>query len=433
MRFQTIIVSVILILLALTACRDKVTVPYVKSIWLSAEDIGVTDAFIHVILSNDNKSSSFLLKLNGKTILSANARDTLIFSDSLLPKHTYTYRAYRLNGAIIFDSSDALKITTMDTTSHNFTWLIDTLGDGSSSVLYDVAIINDTLVYAVGEIYLRDSLGQLEPTLYNLAVWNGKAWNIIRVPYYYQGQPFYNAIQAVYAFVRNDIWFAGNGVIRWNGQQYIPMEIPSSVWGPNRINKIWGSSSSDLYIVGDNGSIAHYDGLGWQRLESGTSAGLFDVWGHADLSTGHATILSVASSAEETKILSLSGVAANDTLAWPPSERLSGIYMSNAFTVYVSNAGVWRHNNSGWKQTPGLPQNIFFTGVRGTAENNLFAIAWRGMLAHSNGVGWRVYTEISADYNFDALAVSQNLIVAVGFTGGLFADKAVAIIGRRIQ
>ncbi|MBI3006249.1 MAG: hypothetical protein HYY49_12660, partial [Ignavibacteriales bacterium] len=41
-----------------------------------------------------------------------------------------------------------------DTTSHNFTWTIDTVGDGNSSVLYDVAIINDTLAYAVGEIYL---------------------------------------------------------------------------------------------------------------------------------------------------------------------------------------------------------------------------------------------------------------------------------------
>ena len=131
MRFQTIIISAILILWALTSCRDKGTEPYVKSIWLSAEDIGVMDAAIHVLISNDSKPGNFSLKLNGKTILSANARDTLIFSDSLLPKHTYTYKAYRLNGAIVFDSSEALTITTMDTTSHNFTWMIDTLfGDG---------------------------------------------------------------------------------------------------------------------------------------------------------------------------------------------------------------------------------------------------------------------------------------------------------------
>jgi len=36
-----------------------------------------------------------------------------------------------------------------DTTNHEFTWQTFTLGDGGSSVLYDVAIINDTLAYAV--------------------------------------------------------------------------------------------------------------------------------------------------------------------------------------------------------------------------------------------------------------------------------------------
>ena len=48
-----------------------------------------------------------------------------------------------------------------DTTSHNYAWQTFILGDGNSSVLYDAAIINDTLIYAVGEIYLKDSTGQL--------------------------------------------------------------------------------------------------------------------------------------------------------------------------------------------------------------------------------------------------------------------------------
>ncbi len=48
-----------------------------------------------------------------------------------------------------------------DTTSHNYAWQTFILGDGNSSVLYDAAIIYDTLIYAVGEIYLKDSTGQL--------------------------------------------------------------------------------------------------------------------------------------------------------------------------------------------------------------------------------------------------------------------------------
>jgi hypothetical protein len=51
-----------------------------------------------------------------------------------------------------------------DTTSHNFTWHIDTLGNfGSSSSFNDVAIINDSLAYAVGEIFFARQHGQDRP------------------------------------------------------------------------------------------------------------------------------------------------------------------------------------------------------------------------------------------------------------------------------
>ena len=56
-----------------------------------------------------------------------------------------------------------------DTTSHNFLWTLDTLGDGNSSTLYDVAIINDTLAYAVGEISVRNSIGGYRTPAFNFA------------------------------------------------------------------------------------------------------------------------------------------------------------------------------------------------------------------------------------------------------------------------
>src|SRR3990172_9257403 len=112
-----------------------------------------------------------------------------------------------------------------DTTSHNFMWTIDTLGDGASSVLNDVAIVNDTLIYAVGEIYLKDSTGQIDPLRYNLAIWNGTKWTLQRLPYNYQGQQFVHPIQAVFDKGADDIWFGGNGVIHWNGIQFVEMQI----------------------------------------------------------------------------------------------------------------------------------------------------------------------------------------------------------------
>jgi hypothetical protein len=55
--------------------------------------------------------------------------------------------------------------TEPDTTSHDFTWTTYTLGDGQS-YLQDVYAVSDTDVWAVGEIYLKDSTGNLDCNLY---------------------------------------------------------------------------------------------------------------------------------------------------------------------------------------------------------------------------------------------------------------------------
>jgi hypothetical protein len=52
----------------------------------------------------------------------------------------------------------------IDTTSHNFNFQTWRFGEYSSSTLYDVAIIDENNIWAVGEIYLNDSTGQARST-----------------------------------------------------------------------------------------------------------------------------------------------------------------------------------------------------------------------------------------------------------------------------
>jgi hypothetical protein len=42
---------------------------------------------------------------------------------------------------------------------------------------------------------------------------------------------------------------------------------------------VWGGSAGDVYAVGDNGLILHFDGQTWQKQDSGTMAQLRAVWG----------------------------------------------------------------------------------------------------------------------------------------------------------
>jgi hypothetical protein len=51
--------------------------------------------------------------------------------------------------------------------------------------------------------------------------------------------------------------------------------LPQGNW----LYGVWGSSGSDVFAVGDYGTIVHYDGSSWSSMSSGTGNGLDGVWG----------------------------------------------------------------------------------------------------------------------------------------------------------
>jgi len=49
----------------------------------------------------------------------------------------------------------------------------------------------------------------------------------------------------------------------------------------NHLRGVWGRSGSDVFAVGDDGTILHYNGTSWSSMDSGTSEHLNGVWGHS--------------------------------------------------------------------------------------------------------------------------------------------------------
>ena len=189
-----------------------------------------------------------------------------------------------------------------DTTSHDFVWHFETLGDGNASGLNDVFIVDEDYVIAVGEIYVQDSLGNWESP-YGVAIWDGQSWTLKRV---YAWWPLTGAADlrptSVFAFSRTDIWFAMSGVFHWDGVTVTPYWIEWDYPGnPHLVldsgqtaDKLWGLSSSNLYAVGRKGGIAHYDGTSWMKLESGTALDVKDIWGGFNWKTQTQEALAVA-------------------------------------------------------------------------------------------------------------------------------------------
>ena len=415
-----LIVNFLIVIFSITAFQscNSVEPPTGLTINLKLEDVSCTEAWI-TLSSNLRLPAAIELKQNNQaiSIINLDQSDSLLFIDSLLPNTSYTFQASNNAYRVL---SNQLQVNTLDTTSHNFTRQSWTFGEHSSSVLYDVAIIDENNIWAVGEIYINDSLGQPDPARYNAAIWNGQNWAIQRIPYYYQGQPFYHSIQSVFAFGSNDIWFCGNGVVHWDGDSFIPIPIPTNVWGPYQMNKLWGTSSEDLYIVGNEGNIAYYSGpsSGWQKIESGTDVDIQDIWGVTD-NNANTFILCAASNAVEPgehKILRINNSYSVDSISWISNRRVNSVWMESKFQLFACGDGMFIRSNADlWVQQDELTP-VFKERIRGNSKNDLFVVGVFGLLAHYNGVDWREYPEASAALVYTSLDFKNNLMVTVGYT-----------------
>ena len=328
-----------------------------------------------------------------------------------------------------------------DTTSHNFTWQIDTLGDGGSSVLYDVAIINDTLAYAVGEIYKRDSVGNWEPTPYGLAIWNGTNWTLRKLFAQYPGVPSPSLVRphGIFAFSQTNIWFADADVFWWDGQSQLLRvhQVVNTVLSAGQyVDKLWGSSPSDIYAVGINGAIAHYDGARWRRIESGTTVNIQDIWGASFDTRGiHLqTILAVASNRSAVpqgrNVLSIQGtrVALIDDNGL--AMDLSAVWFIPGWKYFLTGSGVYiSPDGTNWRRDTSQP-SFYANAIRGQAANDIMIAGSYGVISHYNGSRWTHYLggqlqQFFGEYK--AVAIKGNLVIAVGWK----EDKAILLTGRR--
>lgn len=309
-----------------------------------------------------------------------------------------------------------------DTTTNNFTWTTYRFGgNAGSSYFKDVAIINDSDVWAVGQIYTTVD------SIYNAAHWDGRAWALNRIQFLtFCGQQYTNSYPAssVLAFGSRDLWVtSGSQVVHWDGISWsAPLCIPISV------NKLWGTSDKKIYAVGANGEIAYYDGSVWQRMSSGTTIDLRDIWGSPDGKTiwacGYSndnsqSILLKYDGASWKTVWSRSGSA----FVYPYGYFVTSVWATDSLTL-SSGRGVFRDTT----QVATLPW--FPYCIRGDAENDIVVVGDEGMIWHWNGARWE-QLNLQSNETLFSIAESKTMIVAVGVDNSVGFGAALIYVGRR--
>jgi hypothetical protein len=200
-------------------------------------------------------------------------------------------------------SSDVFAVGTGGTILHyeNATWTA--MASGSSASLRDIwgSSSSDVFVVGTGGTILHydgvswtpmssGSGGDLQ------AVWGTSPGNVFAVGgsagsgiiLHYDGVTWtlmttvWANLIAIWGSSSSDVYVVGAGgaILHYDGASWTPMSsgVAQNLCG------IWGSSASDVFAAGDTGTILHYDGTAWTAMSSGSTNALCDIWGSSDTS-----------------------------------------------------------------------------------------------------------------------------------------------------
>ena len=133
------------------------------------------------------------------------------------------------------------------------------------------------------------------------------------------------------------------------------------------INKIWGTSSNDLYIVGNSGNIAHYNSTNWQKVESGTNLNIGDIWGVPDGEGGYRKYLAAVDA-----MLVINRGNNLTRINVEPGHSISSIWGMTDRLIYSSGgSGLSLYKNHKWEKI-NRPDLKSIYNISGQGYNDVF-------------------------------------------------------------
>jgi len=229
---------------------------------------------------------------------------------------------------------------------------------------------------------------------------DGQSWATLETPS--------TGLSCIFALSPSDVFLcAGTQVLHYDGSAFTATEVTAGT-GLDGLTDLWASSRSDVWVVGDDAIVGHYDGTTWTRTITGSpfktsiwGSGPTDIYAvdtfdlvHFDGSTWKEVTLDAGGGEE------VWGTSASDVWVMTDSSDLShfdGVSWQRLETDMVGDlAAVW-----------------------GPASNDLWAAGSAGAIAHYDGGGWHEVThqQIGAPYLRRFVAVhgsSSNDVWAVG-------------------
>lgn len=227
--------------------------------------------------------------------------------------------------------------------------------------------------------------GSLWATTYDsLLVWNQSSWSSVHWPpstYELQGIVAFSANSALavrpYSYYSDQL----SKIYRWDGVQWT---VEATF--PFPIETLRADGPSDVYGVGYNGAVVHYDGSVWTRLPRATS---FELRAVFKVPSGPLLVTGGTG-----KVVSFDGTqwrTLREGQFWRPA--MIWAESSSRFIVQGDYNIVFRHDGGRWFEDVlpggGVPVNAF----GGTSLDDLHAGLANGAMLHYDGMNWTIESD----------------------------------------
>jgi hypothetical protein len=248
----------------------------------------------------------------------------------------------------------------------NYEWQI--MDSGTNEHLKAVWVNNANDVYAVGQSDI-------------IIHYDGIKWSASN-----STENKSSSLNGIWGFSSTDIFVVGNELFRdnkilhYNGNNWSEKQF-----GINKdLYAIWGNSRNNLFAVGTNGTIFKYDGFDWKDTENKITKSLFSIWG-----------------SDEKNIFAVGGFAFNQQ----------------------SNSVMLHYDGNNWNDISD-GENILYS-IWGTDKNNIYAVGANGTIKHYNNNKWSNINSGTGE-NINGIWGNNNLF-AVGNNGLILRSKISTI------
>jgi len=264
---------------------------------------------------------------------------------------------------------------------------------------------------------------------------------------------------------------ASNGVIvQNNGTTWTSLQSPANqdlkgIWGQVYQNNGTSAAKVNLYAVGGQGAMLHYNASGWQWQNNATVLKLNSVWGASSTSpTGPAMVATGQDGifannlmgqnnwrqvyhADGVNFQGLSGDSRRHVLAgaaggmiwtgggslleyWFPypsggNQDITAIWSDGAGSFYaVGSSGLALHGNGSVWQNMSTPTNKTLRAVWGTSASNVYAVGDQGTILRFNGTAWNLETSNTTQDLLGVTGSSASDVTVVGANGTVLNNGA---------